>query len=329
MNGSAFKVFYDDAVQRGLTMAQLAAEIGTSEAKLYRDRAKLRADGYNLPNLPRKPAEKPGAPQDRRVHFVIPDTQARPGVPTDHLLWIGNYIVDRRPDVVIHLGDHADMPSLSSYDKGKRSFEGRRYTADIDAANEAFSILNDPVRLELAKRKSWRLERHILLGNHEYRIERAVECTAELEGALKLEHLNYQSLGYDVHPFLKPVIIDGVAYAHFFANPLSGKPYGGTVYNKLAKLGRSFTQGHVQTLEYGTRYLATGEQQNGLVAGACYLHDESYKGPQGNHHWRGVIVKHEVRNGAYDPMFVSLDFLCRKYEGVSLSKFMRRLVAVS
>ena len=31
-----------------------------------------------------------------RTHLVIPDTQAKPGVPTDHLGWIGEYILDRR-----------------------------------------------------------------------------------------------------------------------------------------------------------------------------------------------------------------------------------------
>jgi len=44
-------------------------------------------------------------------HLVIPDTQAKPGAPTKHLEWIGRYILDRRPDVVVHLGDHWDMPS--------------------------------------------------------------------------------------------------------------------------------------------------------------------------------------------------------------------------
>jgi hypothetical protein len=78
--------------------------------------------------------------------------------------------------------------------------------------------------------------------------------------------------------------------------------------------------GHQQTLDYAIRFVAGGSQ-HGLIAGACYLHDEDYKGPQGNAHWRGVIVKHQVEDGSYDPMFVSLDYLCRRYEGVSLAKF--------
>ena len=43
------------------------------------------------------------------------------------------------------------------------------------------------------------------------------------------------------------------------------------------------------------------------------MHDESYKGPQGNDHWRGVVVKNEVVDGEYDIMKISLDYLLRKY----------------
>lgn len=75
-----------------------------------------------------------------RRHFVLPDVQAKEGVPLDHLVWAGKYIAEKRPDVVICIGDFADMPSLSSYDAGKKSFEGRRYKKDIKAAKEAMEL---------------------------------------------------------------------------------------------------------------------------------------------------------------------------------------------
>ncbi|HYF46074.1 MAG TPA: hypothetical protein VD926_07675, partial [Acidimicrobiales bacterium] len=61
---------------------------------------------------------------------------------------------------------------------------------------------------------------------------------------------------------------------------------------------------------------------HGLVAGACYLHDEDYLGPQGNTYWRGIVVCFGVEGGVYNPMFVDLDYLCRRYEGAPLSEFM-------
>jgi len=266
--------------------------------------------------------------QHQTIHVCIPDTQAKAGVPTDHLRWISQYLVDEfrdKPVKIIHLGDHADMPSLSSYDKGKKAMEGRRYLQDIEAANEAWTILNSAiVELNKGRRKtkhrSWNPERHILLGNHENRINRAVDSDAQLEGVISTDDLIYEKTGWQVHPFLDIVWLDGVAYSHYFVAQMTGKPLGGNIETRLRTIGHSFTMGHQQTLGYGLRFVA-GKSQHGLVAGACYLHNEEYK-VQSNAHWRGIIVKHEVRDGSYDPMFVSLDYLCRRYEGKSLDEFL-------
>jgi hypothetical protein len=254
------------------------------------------------------------------THLVIPDTQARRGVASDHLRWIGQYVVDQflgRPLTIIHLGDHWDMPSLSSYDRGKKAMEGRRYKVDIAAGNRAFEVLNTPLEAA-ADESGWTPRRVLLRGNHEDRITRAIDADAQLDGLLSLDDL--ASPGWEVHPFLKPVEIDGVVYAHYFYNPMTGRPYGGAnIETRLKTIGHSFTMGHQQGLGIGMRYV-NGQQQIGLVAGSCYQHDEDYKGWQGNAHWRGIIVCHQVHGGSYDPMFVSLDYLCRRYEGHRLSE---------
>lgn len=58
--------------------------------------------------------------------LVIGDTQIKPDVDLSYMTAVGRYIADKQPDVVVHIGDSIDFPSLSSYDKGKKSFEGRR-----------------------------------------------------------------------------------------------------------------------------------------------------------------------------------------------------------
>ena len=273
---------------------------------------------------------------EQAVHIVIPDTQAKPGVPTDHLRWIGNYIVDHFAGwenvKIIHLGDHADMPSLSSYDKGKKAMEGRRYTEDIKAANDAFDILCEPLETYNIKRRQfkerqWWPELHITLGNHEARITRACEMDAQLDGLLSLDDLNYAEHGWTVHPFLQPLELDGVSYVHYWQNTMTGKPLGGVAGTRLKTLGHSFTMGHQQLLEYGIRFVR-GKSQHALIVGACYLHDEDYKCYQGNAHWRGIVVCHEVIDGSYSPMFVSLDYLARRYEGVGVDEFMSQKYGV-
>jgi len=264
-----------------------------------------------------------------RIHFIIGDTQQKPGAPTEHLSWIGRYAVDQFAGAdleMIHVGDHADMPSLSSYDKGKKAMEGRRYRADIDAANEGFSVLNEPLeRHNRGRRTKWLPNRHMLLGNHEARVERACELDAQLDGVISLNDLNYRELGWKVHPFLKPVTIDGVTYAHYFYNPNTGRPLcGESIHARLKTIGHSFTQGHQQGLQYGLRPVGSG-RHHGLVVGSTYLHDEKYLGPQSMAYWRGIVVCHQVERGQYDPMFVSLEYLCRRYEKMTLAQFMRKL----
>lgn len=269
-----------------------------------------------------------------KIHVFIPDTQVKRSTPedpcpTDHLSWIGQYLVDQFHDknvTVIHAGDHWDMPSLSKYDVGKRAMEGRRYGDDIEAGNAGFDLLNAPLREFNARRKrnkerQWWPERHFLDGNHEDRVTRATENDPKLYGALCLDDMNVAEHGWIRHPFLEPVFLDGIGYSHYWYVPLTGRPYAGTIDNRLKQVGHSFSMGHQQTLLYGIRYVA-GRSQHGLVAGACYLHDEEYKGPQGNAHWRGIVVKHQVDAGSYDAMFVSISYLCERYEGVTLDRFL-------
>ena len=73
----------------------------------------------------------------------------------------------------------------------------------------------------------------------------------------------------------------------------------------------------------GIKNLSNGQVLRGLVSGAFYMHDEDYKGVQGNTHFRGLTIKREVVDGNYDIMEVSMDYLCRRYEGVPLHQFVR------
>ena len=79
--------------------------------------------------------------------LVIPDSQIRPGDSYEFLSWIGQYAVDMQPDIIVHLGDFADMPSLSSHDKaGSKSMEGMRYKEDVNAAIFAMKVLLEPIK---------------------------------------------------------------------------------------------------------------------------------------------------------------------------------------
>ena len=251
-------------------------------------------------------------------HIVIPDTQAKDGAPLDHLTWAGKFIVDQKPDVIVHIGDHWDMPSLSTYDQGTLGFEGRRYLVDIEAGNRAMDMLMAPIIEERArqrrnKEKIWRPRLVFTLGNHENRIERAINADPKLEGLLSYDHFNLKQHGWEVIPFLEPIVIDGVAYCHYFTSGVMGRPVS-SARLMLTKKFMSCTMGHVQDRDIAFARAADGRRMTGLFAGIFYQHDEEYLNHQTNGSWAGLWVKHEVTNGSYDEVPVSMSYLKRKYK---------------
>ena len=251
----------------------------------------------------------PGSGQKKtirsRTHLIIPDCQVHEGVPTEHLDWVGKYIAAKRPDVIVCIGDFADMPSLCSYDKGKKSFEGRRYVNDIEAARAAMDRLTSHWR-EIPDYKPRMV---LTLGNHEDRITRAVEDAAVLEGAIGLHDLAYESFGWEVHPFLEVVKIDGIEYSHYFTSGVMGRPVTSAAALLRTRQG-SAVMGHVQHTDL---CFHPRTQHIGIFAGTCMLHDEDYLGLQGNCQRRQVVMLYEVNDGRFDPLFVSLAYLKRRF----------------
>lgn len=243
-----------------------------------------------------------------RRHLFIPDPQIRPREAVKHILWASRAIVDYRPDVIVVAGDWWDMPSLNGHEKqGSKPMEGQRYSEDVAAGNEAFELLVKPMR----RLRSYKPECHFLFGNHEHRIVRAASADPKLDGVISLTHL--KTPGFKRHPFLERVWIDGIVYSHYFQQQNSHHAIGGTVDNRLNRIGDSFVQGHQQGFLYGNRVYPTGRIRHGLVAGSFYLHNEDYKGPQGNDHWRGIVMLNEVKDGDYGVMPLSMNYLRRKY----------------
>ena len=265
----------------------------------------------NYENWEAKDRPKLGELKKKPTILVIADTQAKSEENLEYLLWIGHYIAEKQPDIIVHIGDHYDFPSLSSYDKGKSSSEGRRLYKDIEAGNTGFEYLN----MAMKDIPDYNPRKVFCLGNHEHRLSRYVDDNPELIGTLGVDKLPFEKYGWEVHPFLKPIEIEGIYFVHYLANPFTGKPYSGSAANILSKVGKSFVVGHKQTLDISIRPTIDGSLQLGIVNGACYDFDEDYKGYQGNHHFRGLTVLHECSNGFGVPMFVSLDYMKEKYYG--------------
>lgn len=252
-----------------------------------------------------------------KLIMVIPDTQVKPGKSVAYLRSIGRYLVHKKPDVVVMLGDFADMEALSSWDKGKKSFEGRRYRADIEAAHKAMEALLGPLKeyneAQLkAKKPIYRPKMHMLLGNHEDRINRAISNQAELDGTISTDDLKYAEYGWTVHPFLEVLTINGVAFSHYFTTGAMQRP-AGTAAALLTKRQMSCVAGHQQGRQIASAIRADGKTNTAIITGSCYEHHEDYLGPQGNTHWRGFLFLHGVQEGEFYEQWISLEHAKKKF----------------
>ena len=247
--------------------------------------------------------------------IVLPDVQAKDGVDFSFLTSIGNFILKEKPDVVVNIGDFADMESLSSYDVGKKSFEGRSFQSDIWAARTAMDALLTPLyefnaKAKKNKDKQYKPRMVLTLGNHEQRILTAINNDRKLDGLISIDDLPYQD--WEVYPFLDVVTIEGVAFSHYFTSGPMGRPIG-TAQQMLNKLHMSAFAGHQQGRQVAYGKTASGKPLTAIICGSCYEHDEAYLGAQGNNHFRGLYVLNDVKDGSFNEVAVPLSTIVANF----------------
>lgn len=230
--------------------------------------------------------------------LIIPDAHAHPEYDNDRFCWLGDYIHEVQPDIVVCIGDFADMPSLSLYDKGKRSFEGRRYVRDVSASVEALENLHEYGGHVLAEAEKW-----IFYGNHEDRINRAANDAAQLEGLISVGDLQFKRHGWKEVSFGESASIGGIRFSHYFTSGVLGRPIGGCHIGSslCSKLHQSAVQGHSHLLDHAERTRPDGQKIFGLSVG-CYTHPKMIEGwNRSTHHtwWRGVVLINELDGEGY------------------------------
>ena len=249
-------------------------------------------------------------------HLVISDQHAHPDHNNKRADWLGQLIVDTKPDVVINIGDSADLASLATYDKGTRGYVGKTYRKDIDAHLDFQERLWSPVK----KAKKRLPKRIYLIGNHEYRIERALDLSPELTGTISMDDLDLERYYDIVVPYngKTPGVHteDGIAYAHYFISGTMGRAIGGEhpAYSLLVKQFMSCTQGHSHVADFCVRTDGLGKKIMGAHVGVYQDYDSDWAGEVNHLWWRGVLLKNNVEKGIYDPQFISLDSIKKTYK---------------
>lgn len=255
-----------------------------------------------------------------KTHLIIPDQHAHPDFHNDRADWIGQLIKDVKPDLVINIGDAADLPSLSSFDKGKASFHGASYGKDIDAHLDFQERMWSPMK-QTRKRMPHRV---VFEGNHENRIKKVLEYDPQLSAGdsgygISFRDLDFNSYYNEVHEYEggTPAVrtYDGVSYAHFFISGVMGRPIGGVNHasSLLNKNHCSSTCGHSHLADFSVHTNVRGEKMMGLVCGVYQDYDSKWAGDVNRLWWGGCVIKRNVNDGMYDPEFVSINTLRKEY----------------
>jgi hypothetical protein len=243
-----------------------------------------------------------------RAHLVIGDSHANPEVGRDHYRWLGQMVADLQPEVVVDIGDWFDMDSLNPYDKGKKAFEGRRYWRDIEAGVEAQELFREGLG-------GYAPELIRTLGNHENRINKVMQYEPAFGELIGMRDLKSEEYGWHEVPFLEPLVVDGVAYVHYFENVGSSRAISGVVPARavLVKKHVSTVFGHSHRLGYFEESDGHGNRICVLNCGAYFPQHAAYAGKDNDLWRRGIAVLRDVQAGCFSLEWWDYDRIQRRY----------------
>lgn len=251
--------------------------------------------------------------------LVIPDSHAHSDYHNDRFEWLGKLVVEELPDIIVDIGDSADMASLCHYDVGTLDAEGRRYKDDIKAYHNAMERFWKPInehndKLRKDKKKLYKPKCYITIGNHENRITKATIEDPKLYGHLSIDDLQHEKYGFERIEFLQPLVLEGICFKHFFTSGVMGRPIGGehAAANTVKKGYMSCVSGHSHLRSFWETADAKGNKKFGLIVGCFFDYDPSYT-KEHDRWWRGIVVLDNCKDGEADPRFISLESMKKKY----------------
>jgi hypothetical protein len=253
---------------------------------------------------------------------VVPDSHDDPSVSQERYTWLGQFILDTKPDVVMELGDFADLHSLSSYDKGTVKAENARLERDIASAKEARRKVTQPLRdyqdhLKRLKMKVWKPRLIALCGNHEHRVTRYMNENPNLYGMFSPDVSGAEQLGWEWVPFGDVINVAGIDFCHYFTKPGIQRGYSGeyACNHIIRDYHASCVQGHSHRWEY-KRFQPPGKPVCiALMAGCYFEHHADYAGRDNDRWCRGLTILNNCHNGSFDVEQVSMDVLRARYGG--------------
>lgn len=195
---------------------------------------------------------------------------------------------------VINLGDLWGYGSLSPWDKKKKATVNANLAADLDAGKAAVNAFAEGLG-DLEGDVNF----HFMEGNHEdrwWKAQESIEAAPYMAGLPNhIDFLKAHALPWNVHRYLDPVFIEGVAVQHCFPG----------YYNKMISKASdllsthhvSCIAGHSHRREFAEAYKLGGGNLFSVISG-CYMDEaEPWQKGTGQRQRSGVVLASGVRDG--------------------------------
>lgn len=230
-------------------------------------------------------------------------------------------IMAEKPEVVVLMGDFLTLNCLSAWDKDKRKLmEGRRFSLEIDAGNEALDKLTSKVRAAAkrsrkGKKKPYSPQWIYLEGNHEDRLTRYFERDPTFEGFVSLPAaLKLTERGITFVPYREYWWCNDIGFTHI---PFGkGREIGGLDITRKAQqvVVKSTVFAHTHEWHVSNLHRMGQTHLQQVLNVGCFFedHEEYVKGRMTNY-WKGVQMLHTYKPGRFDATTYSLGRLRREY----------------
>jgi UDP-2,3-diacylglucosamine pyrophosphatase LpxH len=232
-----------------------------------------------------------------------------------------SFIVDKKPDYIIIMGDFLTLNCLSAWDKDKRKkMEGRRYSKEIAAGNDALDRLHSEIikynkQKRKNKEKQYKPTLIFLEGNHSERLRRYLDYDPTFDGHVSIEKdLRLKERGYQFIPYREYYYVNKIGFTHIPFNK-SGPISGVDITRKAQMVTISsvvFGHTHEQHLSHihkeGMPHL-----QDTYNCGCFFDKKEDYVQGCVTNYWRGLTLLNNWKEGRFDVDSYSLGRLERMY----------------
>ena len=178
--------------------------------------------------------------------LVISDSHINPENANDNIgLWyrLGKYCTKTQPDIIVHLGDVADLSSqawkVAARGKYTLEEEAKAVQLVLDAFEESIEEYNRVQRK--MKKKQYKPAKYLTLGNHDIR-----------NGVTVIEDI-FNAYDWNVVDYLEPLHLCGITFCHCMCKGLSDQMCT-TAEELLENWGADVIVGHGHHKDFSTSY---------------------------------------------------------------------------